>query len=328
MDRMDAYWGAREKGLQWLLSQVNPDGSVGPVEEGISYYRVPWALAVCGRTREAAALLEWIRRNMFTAEGDFAGRFPRRKPYHVYPNANLVYGAHILRQFDISYRGIGFVIDRLQDPQNGGFFKDPVHTGPHGEEEVYTTSQAGLACLITGHLGAAEKVGAFLEMVWKAQPDPQNKLYHVFSPSQGLVTDLEGKDAVGAYVVEKQAERQWYFVPGIAAAVLARLYMATGKETYLNLAQHYQGFAMECTDKQFEVPQVGKTGWGAALLYQVTKESQYRDWTIRVGDYFVRSQKADGHWENIKPFDEPRYNLEATSEFVVHLDTIIGALST
>jgi len=328
MDKIDTYLEARERGLQWLLRQINADGSVGSVEEGISYYRVPWSLAVCGHTREAAALLGWIRRNMFTAQGDFAGRFPRHKPYHVYPNAALVYGAHILRQFDISYRGIRFLIEKLQDPENGGFFKDLEHTDREGEEEAYTTSQAGLACLITGHLAEAEKVGAFLEMLWRAQPDPQNRLYHVFSPGRGLITDLEGKDAVGAYVLEKQAEQQWYFVPGIAAAVLARLYMATGKEEYLKLAQNYQAFAMECTEKQFEVPQVGKTGWGAALLYQVTKESQYRDWTIRVGDYFVHSQREDGHWENIEPYTELRYNLEATSEFVVHLDTIIGVLST
>lgn len=331
MNKIGRYLEAREKGVRWLLRQINSDGSIGPVEEGVNYYRVPWALAVCGHTKEAIGLVEWIRRNMFTAEGDFAGRFPRgdyERAYYAYPNANLVYGAHILRQFDISYRGVSFLINKLQDRENGGFFNELENTGPSGEEEVWNNCQAGLACLITGHLAEAEKVGIFLEKVWKAQPDPENKLYHTFSQAQGLVTDLEGKDLLGAYVLEKSAERQWYFVPGIAAALLTRLYMATRKGKYLKLARRHQAFAMDCTEKQFEVPQVCKTGWGSALLYLVTKERQYRDWTIRVGDYFVQSQMEDGHWANIEPFVYPRHDLEITAEFVVHLDTIIGALST
>jgi hypothetical protein len=331
MDKLDAYLQAKERGVQWLLKQIHPDGSIGPVEAGVEYYRVPWAFAVSGRTVEAMRLTDWIGRNMFTPEGDFAGKYPRGASYegafYAYPNANLVYGAHMLRRFDISYRGIQWVVDHLFDAHSGGFFTEPQEVGASDESEIWLSMQCSLSFLVAGRLDIAEQTGAWLRRIWEDQPDRENKLYHTFSSSKGLITDLKGKAARTAYVVEREAERQWYFVPGIAAAFLVRLYLATGKSDYLELAKAYQSFAMRCTDKQFDVPQVCKTGWGAALLYLATREKQYQDWMIRVGDYFVETQQENGTWLNVVPYREPQHILEITSEFVVHLDTIIGTLT-
>ena len=232
MARVDDYVRARDKGIEWLLKQQDTDGSIGKNLSIGCYYRAPWSLTVTGHSKEALRLIEWIRQHMFAENGDFVGAFPRGgydDDYYVYPNANLIYGAHILRQFDISYRGMKFV-RTLQDRENGGFFNHPRDTSPTGLEEIWNTCQGGLTCLVVGDLEAAKGVGAFLRTMWEAQPQPESKLYRMFSPAQGLITDLGGVEAgsIGEYVVDAKGRRQAYFVPGIAAAFLARLAHGNG----------------------------------------------------------------------------------------------------
>ena len=84
---------------------------------------------------------------------------------------------------------------------------------------------------------------------------------------------------------------------------------------------------MNQTEAQFEVAQVCKVGWGAALLYQIAKEEIHREWAIKVGDYFVRTQFPDGHWINNAPLAD-RPEIEIGSEFLVYLDVIISSLQT
>jgi len=331
MGKVDNYFQARDRGIAWLLKQQDTDGSIAK-HLGIGcYYRAPWAFAVTGYDKAALRLVEWIRNHMFAANGDFVGDFSRggyEKNYYAYPNANLIYGAHILRQFDLSYGGMRFMLT-LQDAENGGFFNRCDEMGPTGKQEIWNTCQAGLTCLVTGHLSAAQKVGAFLKKMWEAQPEPETKLYRMFTPTQGLITDLSSLPVgeVGEYVVDATGRRQAYFVPGIAAAFLARLYMATGLDEHLALAESYIQFAMRCSDDQFMRPQVGKVGWGASLLYEITKKYEYRDLAFRVGDYLLDNQFPEGYWLNVHPAIEYHNVLEVTFEFVVHMDTIGTALT-
>jgi hypothetical protein len=49
-----------------------------------------------------------------------------------------------------------------------------------------------------------------------------------------------------------------------------------------------------------------------------------------MGDWFTSEQTADGHWDNTAQLDPASplpHQIEITAEFVVHLDTIIGALA-
>lgn len=272
-------------------------------------------------------LLEWVRGNMFNAEGDFAGRYSREEcaGYYTYPNANLIYGAHMLRQFDLSCRGMRFLLG-FQDRDSGGFFNRKEEMGPGGEEDIWCSSQAGLTCLLTGHLEQARKVAHFLETVYKLQPDKERSLYFVYHRGKGLVTDFPEEKAT-AYCIQADRPRQYYFQPGIAAAFLCRLYMATAERKHLDLAKDYIEFATGCTHL-FSAPQVCKVGWGSALLYQVTKDSRYYDLAMKVADYFVEHQYPEGYWMNIAPYRTLQSIIEITAEFTVHLDTIIGGLST
>ena len=69
--RLEQYAGAKRRGVEWLLRQTHADGSIGDPAHGFRFYRVPWTFTVAGETAAATALCGWIRRHMFTPEGDF-----------------------------------------------------------------------------------------------------------------------------------------------------------------------------------------------------------------------------------------------------------------
>jgi hypothetical protein len=128
--------------------------------------------------------------------------------------------------------------------------------------------------------------------------------------------------------VENAADRmQRWTIGGISAGFLCRLTLATGDGQWLDLARRYQAFSMAATDAQFGYPSACKTSWGSSLLYQVTGEAPYRDWTMRLGDWYVALQDADGAW---RPWVETHENdrVWITLEYVMHLDTLIAALAS
>ena len=326
--KLKQYRRAQRKGVDYLLRQLNSDGSIGPAEKSFFYYRVPWALASAGENEAALKLCEWIRQKQFGDNGDFVGTSPRPLVEHyLYANALLIIGAHALHQFDLSIRGMQYIL-RLSDPISGGFYNygDPV--GGHSDkEDIPFNCGVGIACLMTGQISAAQQVAIWLQRVWSLQPELPDRLYFVYSASkQELVTEFSTEEA-RLYVLEAQQPRQRFTVGGIAAAFLARLYMAQPRAAYLALARKFQVFAHNQTELQFDVAQVCKVGWGAALLYQITSEEVYREWAIKVGDYFVETQFPDGHWINNEPLvEEPE--VEVGAEFLVYLDVIISSLQT
>ena len=87
---------------------------------------------------------------------------------------------------------------------------------------------------------------------------------------------------------------------------------------------------MTTDECQFQSMQTCKSGWGSGLLYVATREGHYRDWTVRLGDWFVDHQLEDGHWKNTRfwtPNPTLADNIEITAEFVMHLANIIVHLS-
>ena len=326
VERLDAYQDAKHRGVAWLLEQLNSDGSIGPVEEGFNYYRIPWTFTIAGETRLAARLCDWVRRNQFAESGDFIGVSPRGLEAYAYENAVFIFGVQMARQFDLSYRGYECLMAHF-DPVSGGFRHLSEGEGIPADENIPTVAQCGKTALMMGDLVTAERVGEWFQRVWDAQPNLPEQLYYVWSAdTQSLVTNYS-EDRAGQYVVEAQRVGQRFTCGGIAAAFLVRLYQATGKATHLDLAKAYQAFSMNSTERQFDVPQVCKSGWGSSLLYEVTGEEIYRDWTFRLGDFYVATQHADGHWTNRAPFDDFANQITVTAEFVMHLDTLIAALS-
>lgn len=318
-------------GIDWLLNWMNQDGSIGPVEDRLYYYRVPWAFGLMGELMAASRGLDWISLHMLSPDGDFAGVSPQgvfESRYGSYPLACLVVGATILRRHDIVYRGTQHLLT-WQDPQTGGFYNNRREMTVTGEQDLFPTCQGGMTLVLAGQVEAARKAGEWVKRLWELQPDSGQKLYAVFSSAKGLVTDYTPDEEAG-YLTKKNDPWQHHFNGGIAAAFLTELFMATGEREWLSLARAYQEFSMTTDECQFQSMQICKSGWGSGLLYLVTRERSYRDWTLRLGDWFLDNQLDDGHWENTKfwtPTPTDADNIEITAEFVMHVAHIISYLS-
>lgn len=327
MPPLNAYRAARDRGTAWLLTQCNPDGSLGPADQDFLSYRLPWTFTITGHTDAALHLCQWVREHQFAANGDLTGVTPRQIEANSYQNATFIYGAQMLRQYDLSYRGWQHLLTR-QDRQSGGFTHLPAGTGIAGDENIPTVAQVGKAALMMGDLDAALGAGRWLRTLWEMQPALPDRLFYVINAeTQQLVTEFPPKRAFH-YVIENQQPRQRFTCGGIAAAFLVRLYQATGDRAHLDLARAYMDHSMSATERQFEVSQVCKAGWGSALIYQMTGEGKYRDFTCRVADFFVADQQPDGHWRDSGPYGHAQHvNIMVTAEFVMILDTMIGCLS-
>lgn len=74
--KLATYRQACRKGADWLLNFMNQDGSIGPVQDSLYYYRVPWTFALMGEIAAASQVLDWIHRHMLLPEGTFEGVSP------------------------------------------------------------------------------------------------------------------------------------------------------------------------------------------------------------------------------------------------------------
>ncbi|MGH2551033.1 MAG: hypothetical protein ACRDHN_16705, partial [Thermomicrobiales bacterium] len=70
LERMIA---ARQQGGHFLLDVIRDDGSVARTERRVTWYRLPWALAVCGETATAHRMLDWIDSECFDDDRGFHG---------------------------------------------------------------------------------------------------------------------------------------------------------------------------------------------------------------------------------------------------------------
>jgi hypothetical protein len=325
---LDRLIEAKERGAKYLASRQNADGSVGDPSGGLgSYYKAPWALAGAGRAGAGAHLVTWIREHMLAENGDIDGE-PGRGPVfgrlYAYPNAWITCGAQKLGQFDVGLRGAEFLMT-LQHPETGGF-RSKVDD-PDSLQDVMSSCQAGNAALYTGHVDAARNVARFLATVWEAQPEPDDALYFMYKPGSGLLTEVPEERRKIA-IVSASEERQHYFQIGIAAAFLTKLTLATGEREHLDLAAKYLDLAHACTDGMYETAQVGKVGWGAALLFGATGDERTGALAQRVGDALLQQQNDDGSWYNTGGYTTDAVTDEVTAEFVALLDEMIQGMAS
>ena len=149
------------KGADWLLNFMNQDGAIGPVQDGLYYYRVPWTFVLAGEIAAASQVLDWIHCHMLSPEGAFEGMSPRgvfENRYGSYPLACLIVGATLLRRFDIVYRCSKHLLT-WQDPESGGFYNNRQDMTATGEQELFPTCQGGMTLLLVGQIKAARKAG-------------------------------------------------------------------------------------------------------------------------------------------------------------------------
>jgi hypothetical protein len=314
---MGSYRSARNRGRDFLLGQLNQDGSCGDPEQGVShYYKVPLALVVCGEGSGAGRLLHWVRQHGLQANGDLGPRPPSAHGYHhSYYNAWLTVGAHRQGQFDLSQRGADYLLTTW-DRESGGFYSSATERSPDTAQDIWVTCGAGLAVLYAGRVEAACGVGRWLMNVRESQPDFPAQLFTVWSRSAGLHTSYPSDKVTRYRFAPAEPSKQLFFQPGIAAGFLAQLYKATGDATWLHLAEDYLGQALIACDHHFTNYQCGKVGWAGAVLYQLTGKHQWRALASRVGDWLVGMQDSSGAWI------AGANTIDYTAEMTVWLDEV------
>ena len=315
---------ARDRGSAFLLKHMRPDGGFGDPALGVTdYYKVPSALQVSGHSDAANRLCHWIRTHGMTADGDFGPRPGGTDDYfYAYFNVWVVMGAHRLGQFDLSQRGMDFLMD-FWDPESGGFYSSFTDRDEGTKQDLWVVAGCGIAALYAGRLDVAEGVGTWMKTLMGAQADYPARMYTVYSRTNGLFTDVDLADDV-RYVVHNDAERdQYFFHPGIAGGFLARLYQATGDEEWLDLSKEYMRFAEGANDYLFRLLRAGKVAWAASVLWRLTGESKYQEMAVRTGDYIIDSQAEDGYWNSD---GEAGPSNDATAEMVVWLDEVHQAV--
>jgi hypothetical protein len=328
-ERLAAYGEARRRGVDWLLRQMNRDGSIGDPSTGFSYYRAPWTFTVVGETEAAAAICAFIRRNLVTPDGRIDGPYRIFDEWATYRDATLVVGAHLAMQYDLSL-GLWPGLVALRDPASGIFATDRLSGG--GTSDVLDLTGGGPGCgfaaLAVGDLATAREIGRFLGRLWDAQSDLPDRFHVAWSrPRQSIVTEADPEFDPATMVVDNRLDvPQYWFWGGISAAFLCRLWLADPQPEYLELARRFQDFSMAATDAQFKYPAACKGSWGSSLLWQLTGDERYEHHTYRLGDWYLERQEGGGWWH---PLIETSLGdvIEATLEFVMHLDTLIGALS-
>ena len=323
---MNRYLEARDRGVAWLLTKLHEDGSYGDGPPDVRvYYKVPCAFLVAGKSDCAAQMLQWIRRHGMTNEGDFGPPTGDARPeyWYSYTNSWVVIGAHRLNQFDISQRGMDFLM-RTWDGQSGGFYSSYDPGDENTQADLWVVAGAGRAALITGRIDAARGVGRWMRQMMDQQPDYPRRMYTVASRARGVITNFPPDEAL-RYVLERDAAAgdQYFFHPGIAGGFLANLYQATGEREWLELAQRYMLLAEGATDHLFRLGRAGKVGWASAVLYTLTGDEKYRRMAIRVADNLIARQAPDGYWGTMGG-SEP--HVDATAELSIWLDEIGQAL--
>src|ERR1700683_812788 len=325
----------RDLGLSWITSRIDNSGE--PQCDPAFAYRLPWTLAVSGRREEAAAVLAWTSREVLTADGDSAPG-PRRTKFTSmaasYPLAILAIGAWHLDRYDLANK----VMDALagyQNQESGGAYSQPPEArGSEPLEDLYPTAQLGLAGLCTGRPRVAAGAYRWITNLWGAQPDLPSRLFTQMSRGR-LVLDAPG-DVMNRFhmVTDLRAARQAFYNPGIAAAFLGRYHLATRDNAAPAAAGQFLSLSAGGGPDQFnyqESRQICKFGWGSAVLTEADPgDAAYESYVLRMTQWFVECQEPDGRWHN-SPFLDPAPtddgDMAVTAEFVLHLSTILTALS-
>lgn len=312
---------ARDRGGDFLANIQDEDGSMPGFEQGAdAYWGMPIALQVSGHSDSSNRLLQHIRENGFTSEGDI-GPSQRSDLAYAYPISWIVEGAHRLGQFDLSQRGMDFIM-RSWDSESGGFYSNFSQRSEDGKQDLWITSACGRAALYTGRIEVARAVGMWFERLMELQPNYPAQMFTVYSRSVGLHSEPSAGDDPNRYILNMNATTdERFFNPGISGGFLARLYMATGENKWLDLAKEYMMCADIASEYLYTILRAGKTGWAAALLYTLTGESKYRDMAVRIGETLLRTQAEEGYWSGIDSVESTPM-LNRTAEMVVWLDEI------
>ncbi len=166
--------------------------------------------------------------------------------------------------------------------------------------DVLTTAHLGLTALYFGDLEKATSAGKLLQKFSALQPDVTQGFYLRISDAVNIITDFP--QAVGVFFqVSAIQPNQAYFMIGYPIAFLGNLYQATQNAQYMAAAKEYLNFASTCQNHLYTCYFSHKVAWGAAIIANLTGERCFADLAVRIADYLLSIQGANGAWLQEQP---------------------------
>ncbi len=335
---------AAAKAVRFLESRVNPDGSVRGEKDEISenigcYYKSIWALESSGRLSLANSVSDYVKTHFFhRRNGDFGNKAQRQGDewfawrYYTYPNFWITIGSHKIGRFDLSMAGSDYLLSYF-DPKTGGFCNEKTYPAGKKVEDSLASSANALACLYSCKVKEPMKTGVFLIKLLKAQPDPKKKFYTSVGEKGALIQDFAPEDELYR-VVDASKKEQYFFMVGLPIAFLSKLYLATNEKKYLDAALGYYRFTKNCSGLAYSYPASGKSGFGTAILFRITKKEEIKSSAEEELDFLVKTQGPDGSWTSfpgLKLYGEGTVfpiegQIDITGEFTVWLNEMLQEL--
>jgi hypothetical protein len=324
------------RSVNFLLEQQGPDGGWKNLPDAPmdAYYKASWAFGLMGEPVAAERSLDYVKTHFLQPDGDLQ---PREKDWFInvhyqYQHGWTIIGAHKLGRYDVSAPAMRFLLGQ-QDPHHGGFYGQRAAAGERKRSDTMSSGIAGIACLVTGQMEAAEKLAGYFERMIDMQPAPDARFYSTFEPDGSLGVEF-GDDQAWRVVDTTKPNQVWYSV-GLPFNFGILMHQATGDARYRRLAEWFFDFQSRCVNP-WDGGSSGKAGWGCSMLYHHTGDARYREIALRVARNQMSFQSDDGtfRWGTpggytaTDPHEAPRVltngDMDVTAEFTVWL-ALIGS---
>jgi hypothetical protein len=296
-----------------------------------SFYKFPAAFAVMGKYVEAAKLLNWLENHTLTEDGDF--RFPERKhvfdwfdKFYTYTNSWIAIAAQRTGFFRLADRAVQYLL-RYQNAATGALQSRAVETDQTGYCDTTITSQGGICFLYTGHYQEAFKAADALCRIAEMHDD-QSPLFYFRIDRAGNLLKEPPEGNIDWIRIDRDKDKQLFYYLGIAGAFLCHAYEFTGKRHYLECAEKYASFLLDCETSRSSFA-AGKFGYCLALLYRSTGNKRYWDAALEFIDWLLNVQKSDGQWILDEWGDDYWYFCyDCTAEFVYWMSEMTRLLAS
>ena len=299
----EVYLEASNHAVDFLVSQIQADGSYGPTDDLAAYYKSPSTLYAAGRVEEANRLVDYIRTRFLQPNGDVLTA-PGNKSadgalveYYHYTNTWIAMGAQRLGRFDVAVPTHNYLLDFYNKHQGGYNTTGPYH--PSNKDGIVTdtlsTSHGGLMALYFGDMDRARAAGDLLLDIYAAQDNLSAGLYLRIDRKGKLIKEYPPELAV-FYFVSATDENQAYFFVGYPIAYLGLLYRATGDDRYQEGANNYLTWALGTTGNIRSFFYAHKVGWGAAINAKNTGNPAYAQLARDIANHLVSIQQPNGQF--------------------------------
>ncbi|ELU11537.1 hypothetical protein CAPTEDRAFT_215347 [Capitella teleta] len=317
---------ASDKSAAYLAANVNASGFLvapGAEEDLFFYYKLPMALFIAGKLREANRVLDHIKLTFMRRNGDFrTSKEVKTKSvslneYYPYSNGWIIMAAQRMERYDVVHPGMRYLLPYY----SSGTFPT---NGPPKERrrstDIFTAAHFGMIALTMGDTRTALRAARIVLRVITRQPDLDHGFYLRLDRNKHITTEYD-PNAANFHLIERRAPFQLYFMIGYPAVFLARLHLATGNDFYLYSSKFILDWAMTCDASMYTFHLSHKLALASSIVAKVTGEVKYKELSERISTFLMSVQNEDG------TFLDPASNipadvLEQTPEISVWLRII------